>query len=111
MPETGSRRGLARIVIYGGDILRSCRFRGTRKNMQHGSVSVYEHTICAAGCSLEIIRKHMWPFTIAPPTCREAWIVTAADKYCSLPEMLRLRKGKLCPRRKEKRKKGTEAYE
>lgn len=39
----------------------------------------------------EIIRKHMWPLTATPPMCREAWIVTAADKYCSLLETLRLK--------------------
>lgn len=42
----------------------------------------------------DIIRKHMWPLTVIPPQCREAWIVTAADKYCSLLETLRIRKGK-----------------
>lgn len=41
----------------------------------------------------EIIKKHMWPLTAVPPQCREAWIVTAADKYCSLLETLRLRNG------------------
>lgn len=41
----------------------------------------------------DIIKKHMWPLTIVPPLCREAWIVTTADKYCSLLETLRLRKG------------------
>lgn len=39
----------------------------------------------------DIIEKHMWPLTVVPPKCREAWIVTAADKYCSLLETLRLR--------------------
>lgn len=34
----------------------------------------------------DIIKKHMWPLTIVPPLCREAWIVTAADKYCSFLE-------------------------
>ena len=34
--------------------------------------------------------KHMWPLTVIPPMCREAWIVTAADKYCSLMETLHL---------------------
>lgn len=34
----------------------------------------------------DIIKKHMWPLTIIPPMCREAWIVTLADKYCSLRE-------------------------
>lgn len=36
----------------------------------------------------DIIEKHMWPLTMRPPRCREAWIVTAADKYCSLRETL-----------------------
>ncbi|MCR5339346.1 MAG: HD domain-containing protein [Lachnospiraceae bacterium] len=38
----------------------------------------------------DIIKKHMWPLTIKPPACREAWIVTMADKYCSLMETLRI---------------------
>ncbi len=46
----------------------------------------------------DIIKKHMWPLTIKPPACREAWIVTFADKLCSLSETLHLcdkkRKGK-----------------
>lgn len=41
----------------------------------------------------DIIKKHMWPLTIVPPMCREAWIVTTADKYCSLLETLRLHRG------------------
>lgn len=36
----------------------------------------------------DIIEKHMWPLTMRPPRCREAWIVTTADKYCSLRETL-----------------------
>lgn len=42
----------------------------------------------------DIIKKHMWPLTIVPPMCREAWIVTMADKYCSLLETMRLRRTK-----------------
>ena len=41
----------------------------------------------------EIIKKHMWPLTVVPPTCREAWVVTAADKYCSLMETVGAHKG------------------
>ena len=41
----------------------------------------------------DIIKKHMWPLTVVPPLCREAWVVTAADKYCSLLETLKIRKG------------------
>lgn len=41
----------------------------------------------------DIIKKHMWPLTVVPPTCREAWIVTTADKWCSLLETVHLHKG------------------
>lgn len=41
----------------------------------------------------DIIKKHMWPLTVVPPMCREAWIVTAADKYCSLLETLHIHRG------------------
>lgn len=40
----------------------------------------------------DIIKKHMWPLTVVPPLCREAWVVTAADKYCSLLETMKIRK-------------------
>jgi len=42
---------------------------------------------------MEIIKKHMWPLTPKPPMCREAWIVTMADKWCSLMETLHIHKG------------------
>ena len=41
----------------------------------------------------DIIKKHMWPLTVVPPLCRAAWIVTTADKYCSLLETLKLHRG------------------
>ena len=41
----------------------------------------------------DIIKKHMWPLTIVPPMCREAWIVTTADKWCSLMETFHLHRG------------------
>ena len=40
----------------------------------------------------DIIRKHMWPMTVILPMCREAWIVTVADKWVSLKETLRIEK-------------------
>lgn len=34
-----------------------------------------------------IIRSHMFPATLLhPPTCREAWIVSTADKICAVKE-------------------------
>ncbi len=41
----------------------------------------------------DVIKKHMWPLTVVPPMCREAWIVTAADKWCSLLETLHMHRG------------------
>ena len=41
----------------------------------------------------DIIKKHMCPLTVVPPLCREAWVVSMADKYCSLLETLHVRKG------------------
>ena len=41
----------------------------------------------------DIIRRHMWPLTIIPPRCREGWIVTTADKWCSLMEPFHVHKG------------------
>lgn len=35
-----------------------------------------------------IIARHMFPLTVVPPTCREAWIVCLADKYCALQETI-----------------------
>lgn len=35
-----------------------------------------------------IIARHMFPLTLVPPTCREAWIVCLADKYCALQETI-----------------------
>ncbi len=40
----------------------------------------------------EIIRKHMWPLTVIPPTCREAWIVNIADTFISLIETIAYRR-------------------
>ncbi len=37
----------------------------------------------------QIIQRHMWPLTIIPPTCPEAWAVTMADKICTLLEVFR----------------------
>lgn len=143
---------------YGNDIINSDNFRMTKAHIQHGNVTVNEHCMDVARCSLiinnalelncnkrdlirgallhdyflydwhdkeylserkrfhgfrhpalalknankeyeltdiqrDIIKKHMWPLVIVPPTCREAWVVTTADKYCSLLETVRIHKG------------------
>ncbi len=35
----------------------------------------------------KIILRHMFPLTVIPPTCREAWIVCIADKICATKEV------------------------
>ena len=44
-----------------------------------------------------IIVRHMFPLVPVPPTCREAWVVCLADKWCALRETVQ---GRL-PRRKQ----------
>ncbi|MBQ3425800.1 MAG: HD domain-containing protein [Clostridia bacterium] len=34
----------------------------------------------------DIIKKHMFPLTIAPPRYREAWLICIADKICAVKE-------------------------
>lgn len=143
---------------YGAEILESPNFAKTSGFMQHGRMSVRQHCINVAKCSIaineklgihckkrdlirgallhdyflydwhdkdhikphrlhgfyhpgvalsnankeyvlskreqDIIKKHMWPLTVKPPLCREAWVVTTADKYCSLLETLRIQREK-----------------
>lgn len=38
-----------------------------------------------------IISRHMFPLVPVPPTCREAWIVCMADKWCALYETVAAR--------------------
>ena len=37
----------------------------------------------------EIIRKHMWPLTVVPPKCREAYVICYFDKTCTLKEVFK----------------------
>lgn len=39
-----------------------------------------------SGTERDIIKKHMFPLTVVPPMCTEAWIVCCVDKACSLYE-------------------------
>ena len=39
-----------------------------------------------------IIQRHMFPLTLIPPGCKEAWLVCIADKVCSTRETVRERR-------------------
>lgn len=41
-----------------------------------------------------IIKKHMWPLTVFPALHKEAYVVMMVDKYCTVMEILRLKKKK-----------------
>ena len=149
----------SKIKEHGSDILESENFQSSQANIQHGNMTVHQHSINVTKLSLklsrklpfhfneralvrgallhdyflydwhdgsapgnihpklhgfyhpgialknavkdynlskrekDIIKKHMWPLTINPPRCREAWIVCIADKYASTLETLKLKKG------------------
>ena len=36
---------------------------------------------------LKNIKCHMWPMTFIPPTKKEGWVITFADKFCAIYEM------------------------
>lgn len=36
----------------------------------------------------EIIKKHMWPLTVIPPKCREAYVIAYYDKVCTSKEVV-----------------------
>ena len=38
---------------------------------------------------IDIIKKHMWPMTIIPPSFWESFIVTLVDKYCATAEFFK----------------------
>lgn len=39
---------LRTLFLHGGDILKSPGMQIAKENMQHGSVSVFEHSVCVA---------------------------------------------------------------
>lgn len=38
----------------------------------------------------EIIKKHMWPLTVIPPRCKEAYIICYYDKTCTSKEVIKV---------------------
>lgn len=42
----------------------------------------------------DIIINHMFPLTFHSPKTKEGWLITIADKFCSIAEILRLKKYK-----------------
>lgn len=47
-----------------------------------------EHDFSLTPREKNVIVRHMFPLVPVPPTCREAWIVSVADKVCALRETI-----------------------
>ena len=100
------RPTLRTLFLHGGDILKSPGMQIAKENMQHGSVSVFEHSVCVALVCLwlvhrdfelndterDMIKKHMFPLNPAPPRFKETAVLCLADKYCALRETVLQRK-------------------
>lgn len=61
---------------------------------RHPAVALANAEKIAELSSLErdMIKKHMWPLTPTPPKCRESFILSFADKRCSLAETFRTKR-------------------
>lgn len=51
------RPTLRTLFLHGGDILKSPGMQIAKKNMQHGSVSVFEHSVCVALMCLWLVHR------------------------------------------------------
>lgn len=47
---------------------------------------------CITKIEKDIILKHMWPLTLALPKYKESFMVSMADKFCSILETFRVEK-------------------
>lgn len=51
------RPTLRTLLLHGGDILKSPGMQIAKENMQHGSVSVFEHSVCVALVCLCLVHR------------------------------------------------------
>mgnify|MGYP001629558809 FL=1 len=51
------RPTLCTLFLHGGDILKSPGMQIAKENMQHGSVSVFEHSVCVALVCLWLVHR------------------------------------------------------
>ena len=48
-----------------------------------------------------MIRRHMFPLTLVPPTNLEAWVLCIADKICTVQEVMEARRNGIYKERKK----------
>ena len=60
--QKGKNGNFSKIRNYGQDILQDVEFMNSKNSIQHGTVSVMEHSIAVAQCALEISEKLPFSF-------------------------------------------------
>lgn len=81
-----ARAGLLHDLFYYD--WRTTKFDGGSHAYMHPRIAVKNAEKITELSALErdIIIKHMWGATIAPPRYKESYIVTMVDKYCAVKE-------------------------
>lgn len=89
------RRSLIRGALLHDFFLYDWHLKSNRKGL-HGfthpktALKNAEERFFLTDIERDIIIKHMWPLTPAPPKYTESFLVGCADKLCSLREILRM---------------------
>lgn len=70
------------------EVFRSPSWKKAYTHPERGA-AVARDEYRATAVQEDAIRRHMWPICIVPPRHAVGWIITAADKICSIKEILR----------------------
>jgi len=83
-----ARAGLLHDLFYYD--WRTTKFDGGSHAYMHPRIAVKnaEKITTLSPLEKDIIIKHMWGATIAPPRYKESYIVTMVDKYCAVKEAM-----------------------
>lgn len=83
-----ARAGLLHDLFYYD--WRTCKFSQGTHAYVHPRIAVQNAEKLTELSDLEkdIIIKHMWGATLAPPKYKESYIVTLVDKYCAIKEVV-----------------------
>lgn len=57
------------------------------KHPKYAALNAKELYPALSGKERDIIRRHMWPLTLALPKSREGFVVSLSDKYCATREL------------------------
>ena len=69
------------------EVFRSPSWKKAYSHPERGaSVAREEYRVNAV--QEDAVRRHMWPICVVPPKHTVGWIVSAADKICSIRELL-----------------------